>query len=82
MNLIDKVRSYLIDDEFMINIYNSQIHLINYEYIIHFDSSKVLIKGPFKIISIMGSNLVVTKLLDNEILISGIIKGLEFKNEK
>jgi len=79
MNLISKVRSYLIDDEFMINIYNNQIHLINYESIMHFDSTKVLIKCPSNTVSITGNNLVVTKLLDTEILISGVIKGLELK---
>lgn len=79
MSLIHKVRNYLIEDEFMINIYNNQIHLMNYESIMHFDSTKVLIKCKEKVVSITGSNLVVTKLLDNEILISGVIKGLELK---
>lgn len=79
MKIIQKMRSYLLDDELMINIYNDKVHLVNYQSIIHFDSNSVMIKCDKNNVVIKGHNLVVSKLMNNEVLVSGTIKELELR---
>lgn len=77
MKLIQQLTNYIYDKELSIHIYNNKIDIINYTDITHFDNNKIIIKHEKGNIIITGNNLVVTKLLDNELLINGNIKGIE-----
>lgn len=79
MSLIKDFRSYLLEDNLKINVYEKCVNIINYININHFDDNLVIIKYNNGFIDIKGNNLVVTKLLNNEILIEGIIKSVELK---
>ncbi len=78
MNFIQKLTDYIYDKELTINIYQNKINIINYIDIPHFDTNKVIIKHEQGNIIITGYNIVVTKLLDNELLIHGELKNIEF----
>ena len=52
---------------------------MNYSDIGHFDANKVVVKTKLKDIIIKGNNLVVSKLLKDEILISGEFNNIEFR---
>lgn len=75
--MINKVRTYLLEEEFVINIYKNQINIVNYLKIIHFDFHKVIISHDDGLLTIIGSDLKVSKLLNKEILIKGEIQKIE-----
>ena len=85
MKTIDKFRNYVLDEEFKITIINGKVNISNYQKIDHFDSNKIIIRYEDGSVSINGKNLVVSKLLKDELLITGNIKNIELKdyeNEK
>ena len=70
MNKLDR---YLEDKNYQIIIKENQINIINYEEIIDFSTNKISLRCNNKIINIEGKNLIISKMLDEEILITGII---------
>ena len=80
MKLVRKVRDYLLDDEFKMILLNNKINISNYEKIEYRDDDKVIVKYEKGKISIKGENITVSKLLNNEILITGSIKEIEMKS--
>ena len=82
MNLVRKVRDYLLDDEFKMILLNNKINISNYKKIEYLDNDKVIVKYEDGKIVIKGENITVRKLLNNEILISGNIKEIEMKSWK
>ena len=73
MKIIDGIRNYVIEQEFEIRIINNKVDVINYKDIGHFDSNKVIINYSDGSVVIKGNNLVVSKLMNDEILIGGEI---------
>ena len=82
MKLVRKVRDYLLDDEFKMILLNNKINISNYEKIEYLDDDKVIVKYEKGKISIKGEDITVSKLLNNEILITGSIKEIEMKSWK
>ena len=78
MNIINGIRSYILEDELKMTIVDNRINIVNYTDIGHFDSNKIVVKSSKDII-IKGSDLVVSKLMSNEILITGNFKEIEFR---
>lgn len=79
MKLINNIRSFLLEDDFEIRIYKNKVNIVNYDSIGHFDSNKIMIYYRDGTIIIKGENLVVSKLLNDEILITGIIQNIELR---
>lgn len=77
MNIIERLSNYVFDKDLKLNYYQNNLNIVNYIKIIHFDNNKVKVKVEQGVITIMGSKLVVTKLWNNELLISGEIKTIE-----
>lgn len=68
---------YLMDTTYKIIIKDNTINIINYEEIKDFSSNKIVVKTKKNITTIIGKNLVVSKMQDNEVLITGLIKTIE-----
>ena len=79
MGLVDGIRSYVLESDTKIVIVNNKLNITNYIDIGHFDTNKIIVKLKNKDIVIKGDNLVVSKLLDNEILITGDFNSIEFR---
>ena len=79
MNLFNGIRSYIQGSDTKIIIINNKINIINYKDIISFDSNIVIIKLDKKNIIIKGEDLVVSKLMNDEVLITGVFKNIEFR---
>ena len=79
MNIINGIRSYILEDEFKITIINNKINIVNYNDIGHFDSNKIVIKKDLGEIVVKGNDLVVSKLMNSEILITGDFNNIEFR---
>ena len=78
MNLVNNFRSYLLDEEFKITMIENRVDVVNYDSIGHFDSTEVMIRYKNKVLSIKGKNLVVSRLLSDEVLVTGEIQTIEF----
>ena len=68
---------YLMDTTYKIIIKDNTINIINYEEIKDFSSNKIVVKTKKNITTIIGKDLVVSKMQDNEVLITGLIKTIE-----
>ncbi|MCM1371069.1 MAG: YabP/YqfC family sporulation protein [Clostridium sp.] len=79
MNLINGIRNYVLDDEFQIRVFKDKVNILNYKDIGHFDSDKVVVNYIDGSLVIKGDNLVVSRLMNDEILICGYIKSLELR---
>ncbi len=79
MNIINGIRSYILDSELKITIVNNKINIVNYKDIGHFDSNRIVVKVESGEIIVKGNNLVVSKLMSSEILITGNFSTIEFR---
>ena len=79
MNVINGIRSYILEDDCKITIINNKINITNYLDIGHFDSNKVIIKLDNKNVIIKGTDLVVSKFVNDEIFINGKFNNIEFR---
>ena len=76
MKLINHLDRYLFEKDYKITIKNNYLNICNYDEIIDFTLTKIIIKCQKTIITIDGRNLIITKMLDNEVLIKGTIANL------
>lgn len=80
--MLDKLYNFIDDNEFRLTVYENKIHIINYKRIISLEKNYISLKSNNKKIAIFGNNLSLNKLLNNEMLISGIITKIEVNNDK
>ena len=73
MKIFNDIRNFINEDSFKIIIYNDLINIVNYKELLDININNIKIKSN-KIIDITGKNLCIVKLLDNELLIKGIIE--------
>ena len=79
MSIVRRARNYLLDEIFNMRVLKNKIDICNYESIGYLDNDLIIINYDSGEIKIKGENLVVSKLLDDEILISGEIKNIEMR---
>ncbi len=77
--MLKDLRTYILENEFKINILIGKIDIVNYIEIDHFDDTKVMVRYEKGLVIIKGENLTISKLLNDELLILGKIKSLEFE---
>ena len=75
--MIEKIVHYIEDNSLKIKYFDNNVNIVNYDKILEIKSDVITIIKDNKLILIRGENLKLTKLLDNEILIIGIIKRIE-----
>lgn len=71
--ILNKLRGYIEPIDLEIHIYKSGIYVVNYTIISSFTSSKIEIKSNNEKTTIIGKDLVISKLKKDELFISGII---------
>lgn len=78
LKIMNELSKYIFEKELEVRYYKGKLNIINYKEIIHFSSDKIEISYLGGTIIILGKNLVVSKLIIDEMLISGSIKTVEF----
>lgn len=78
LNKFNNLRTYILENEFKITILTGRIDIVNYLEIDHFDDTKIIVRFEKGIVIIKGENLTISKLLNDELLILGKIKAVEF----
>ena len=79
MSLMKDLRSFVMEEEFKISYIHNKLDIINYIDISHFDSNKIIVNSSHGSVAVSGKNLVVSKLLSDELLIEGSIEKIEFR---
>lgn len=77
--MFKEIRNYIVDNEFRVTLYKNKINIINYKDIVTIEKSRISIKYEEGMVIIKGKDLALKKLLDDEILISGIINSVELE---
>ncbi len=73
------LRNYISDVEFRVNLYKDKVHIVNYTKIVTIEKSRISIGYSSGMLIIKGKDLALKKLLDDEILIKGIINSVELE---
>lgn len=79
--MFERVDNFLNDREFRFTIYENKIYIINFKRIISLEENNVTLQSNRKELHITGKNLIVRKLLEEEILITGTISKIEVMDE-
>ena len=77
--VIRQVIDYIKDDSFEVKFDNSYINIVNYLQVNYMEEEKISVNFSDGVLNIKGKNLSVIKLIDNEILIKGIITNIEIR---
>ncbi len=75
--MLRKIKEYVIDSTFSFTYRDSMIHIINYDDLISMEEERISITYENKRMIIRGQNLIVRKLMDQEVLITGEIEEIE-----
>lgn len=78
MQLINRVRNFLVDQNYYIDIYENKVHIFHYVDIIKLQDEEIVLQMDGFQIVLTGANFRVGRLENREILISGIIENLKF----
>ena len=73
------LRNYISDVEFRVNLYKDKVHIVNYTKIDTIENSRISIWYSSCMLIIKRKELALKKLLDDEILIKGIINSVELE---
>ena len=79
MKLFNYLDRYLTDNDYKITITDNYINIINYQEILDFSNKEIAIRHANGLTIIKGNDLVVSKMMDDELLIKGDIKSILFK---
>lgn len=77
MKLFDRIDNYISEYKYKVIIVDNSVNIVNYKKIIEFTDNVVKVESKDGITTVNGSNLVITKMLSDEILITGKIYSIE-----
>ena len=78
MKLVRMIDNYINDKKYSIIYKNNKLNIINYSEIIDFSSKLISIRYEDKVYHIEGNNLLISKMMGNEVLITGDISNIIF----
>ena len=80
IKLVRVLSDYVNDKKFSIIYKNNRLDIINYSKILDFSDTKISINYLDDIYIINGTNLVISKMMEEELLITGNIESISFNN--
>ena len=79
--MLDRLNNYIDDKKFKLIYEDNLIDIINYTRLITIENNYVSLYKNNKKIIIKGKELILKKLLDNELLLNGEVTSLEVVND-
>ena len=76
MKLIRMIDNYVNEKNFSMIYKNNKLNIINYSEIKDFSSTKITIRYNNNIYHIEGHNLVISKMMESEMIITGNISNI------
>ena len=78
IKLVRVLDNYVNDKKFSIIYKNNRLDIINYSKILDFSDTKISVNYLDNIYIITGTNLVISKMMEEELLITGNIESISF----
>ena len=78
MKLTRLVDNYINEKDFSIQYKKGKLDIVNYSEIIDFSSTRVRVRYCDKTYDVLGDNLIISKMVDNELLVEGDISEVTF----
>ncbi len=75
--MFNRIKEYINDDEFRLTVLENRIYIINYLKIISLDDDRISFLTKKGRVIIKGSKLSLNKMLDDEVLIGGVVSNIE-----
>lgn len=79
--MLDRLYEYVSDNKFRFTVYDNQFHVINFKRILSLEENYVSVLSNNKKITVTGSNFILNKLVEDELLITGNITKIEVVND-
>lgn len=76
MKILDRLNNYINENMYKVIVTYNYVNIVNYREILDFDSNKISIRNDKGITCVIGKNLVISKMLEDEILITGNIDNI------
>lgn len=80
-SMLRKIVDYIKEEEFRMTVFQDRIHLMNYSEVLSLEENRISVQYPSGRIVIKGENLMVNRLLDKEILITGKVIEIEMSGQ-
>ncbi len=81
MHMKDNLINFLYDKNYFLTFYDNNLYIFNYLELIELGKEKIVIKMPNFTITIIGSDLYISRLLPKEILIVGKLANIGYTYE-
>lgn len=78
MHILNNLKNYLYDQNYVINIYDNYVYLFNYVELIYLSDTNIKVKFNEFVIDVEGNNFLIYKMTDKEMLIKGEVNDMEF----
>lgn len=72
------LREFIDSKELKITILEDRVNVINYDKLRDMNEKEIMLTKERKKIKVLGKNLKLNKIIENEILITGLIEKVEF----
>lgn len=81
MIMLSKVKDYILDQEFRITLFENRLLVVNFIKILALEESRVSFLTNYGRVIVKGREFTLNRLLENEVLIGGIIEQVEVSYE-
>ena len=78
MHLYKTIKNFLLDKDYFINIFDTQIHIYGFLEVLCLQEEEASFQFENFMLQVKGQNFRVLKLTKNEVLIQGKIKEMTF----
>ena len=79
--MLDRITNYINDNTFRFTVYENTIHVVNYKRILILEEDRISFQSNNQKIKIEGEGLILKKILNQEMLITGKIYKIEVSYE-
>lgn len=79
--MLKNIREYIDSSEFRLTLLKERVNIVNYKELLQINSKEMILTNSTSTIKIIGDNLVLAKLLEREVLITGLISKIEVIDE-
>ena len=78
MHILNNLKNYLYDQNYVVNIYDEYVYIFNYAELLRLTDNNVKIKFKDFEIEILGKNFFIYKMTNKEMLVKGVIDNVRF----
>ena len=75
--MLSRVKDYILDQEFRLALLEGRFLAINFIKILSLEDDRVSFSVAFGRVVVKGERFTLQRLLDNEVLVGGVVEGVE-----